>query len=476
MELKGKWACPEFYDSQINITEDGRVSCEFAEIGEYGVTPEFTIDGDKIKFSAFGIEFDLKREGDKLIGKCTHEGKTDDVEFILVPAEPEIKSYHHSMQGDPVEIPEGYPLTLSELVGQYQSNVPYDVQINIHDVDGKIRLVLSFDGKTKLLPDCVWFEGGDLIYMINDAANRGVCHMRPENGIFVGEYTQIYQGTFPKIECKKVSDTPNELKDYVPPIPYPDGKTRRDLLLECAEYDTGAEHVETEFTLGEKLPEGIEKYGFSSYIEGKSGDDVAFACLDFMGDHFRHGNGAGIPNYKTRSMADFLEFEEKHDCETNCRGLSIMLADILRSQGIKAQHVTCMPYEVPFNDCHVVVDCFLPSGKRVMFDPTYRLYFTDENGEYVSLPRLRHILLNEEKLVPNEGAMYTGNKSPFNKDHMDYYREYMTKNTIAFEKGRTNSDGNDEWEPMYLFPKGYPYEKLEIPDDRIVLTDESAFW
>ena len=55
MELKGKWACPEFYDSQINITEDGRVSCEFAEIGEYGVTPEFTIDGDKIKFSAFGI-------------------------------------------------------------------------------------------------------------------------------------------------------------------------------------------------------------------------------------------------------------------------------------------------------------------------------------------------------------------------------------------------------------------------------------
>ena len=38
MELKGKWACPEFYDSQINITEDGRVSCEFADIGEYGVT------------------------------------------------------------------------------------------------------------------------------------------------------------------------------------------------------------------------------------------------------------------------------------------------------------------------------------------------------------------------------------------------------------------------------------------------------
>ena len=118
-----------------------------------------------------------------------------------------------------------------------------------------------------------------MIYMINDAANRGVCHMRPENGIFVGEYTQIYHGTFPKIECKKVSDTPNELKDYVPPIPYPDGKTRRDLLLECAEYDTGAEHVETEFTLGEKLPEGIDSIvgGKGVYLSGGEVQRVAIA-------------------------------------------------------------------------------------------------------------------------------------------------------------------------------------------------------
>ena len=132
-----------------------------------------------------------------------------------------------------------------------------------------------------------------------------------------------------------------------------------------------------------------------------------------------------------------------------------------------------MPYEVPFEDCHVVVDCILPSGKRVMFDPTYRLYLTDENGEYVSLTRLRHILLNEGKLVPNEGALYTGQKTPFD---MDFYREYMTKNTIAFEKGRTNCDGNDEWEPMFLFAKEYPYEKIGVPEEGIVLTDESAFW
>ena len=473
MELKGKWACPGWYDTQLNITEDGRVSCEYADIGEFGVTPEFTIDGDKIKFSAFGIEFDLKRDGDKLIGKCAHEGKTDYVEFILVPAEPEIKSCHHFMPGDTVEVPAGYPLKLSELVGLYQSNSPWNVQVNISDVDGKMELLLSFDKKSKTVPVAVWFEGNDLVYMINDAANRGVCRMHPENGMFVGEYTQIYHGKFSPVECKKVSDTPKELKEFVPAIPYPDGKSREELLRECAEYNTGENHVETEFTLYEKLPESIEKYGFSSYIEGKSGDDVAFACLDFMADHFRHGNTAGVPNYRKRTLADFLEFEEKHDCETNCRGLSIMLAEILRSQGIKAQHVTCMPYEEPFEDCHVVVDCILPSGKRVMFDPTYHLYFTDEKGEYVSIERLRHILLNEEKLTPNEGAVYTGNKSELD---MGFYRWYMSKNTVRFEKGRTNSDGNDEWERMILFSKNYPWEKLDNLDDCTILTDEKAFW
>lgn len=473
MELKGKWACPDYCDSQINITEDGRVSCEFAELGEYGVTPEFTIDGDKIKFSACGIFGELKRDGDRLKGKCTCEDKTDEVSYLLVPAEPEIKPYHHALKSEPVEVPPEYPLGINELVGNYQSNVPYNVQLNIYNENGKIKLLLSFDGKTKWEPVSLWFEGNDMVYQINDAANRGVCRIHPENGMFVGEYTQIYQGKFSPVECKKVSDTPKELKKFVPAIPYPDGKSREELLRECAEYNTGENHVETEFTLGEKLPESIEKYGFSSYIEGKSGDDVAFACLDFMADHFRHGNTAGVPNYRKRTLADFLEFEEKHDCETNCRGLSIMLAEILRSQGIKAQHVTCMPYEEPFEDCHVVVDCILPSGKRAMFDPTYHLYFTDEKGEYVSIERLRHILLNEEKLTPNEGAVYTGNKSELD---MGFYRWYMSKNTVRFEKGRTNSDGNDEWEPMYLFPKGYPYEKLEIPDDRIVLTDESAFW
>ena len=66
-----------------------------------------------------------------------------------------------------------------------------------------------------------------------------------------------------------------------------------------------------------------------------------------------------------------------------------MLVSLLRLNGVKAQHITCMPYEEPFEDCHVVVDCLLPTGKRIMLDPTWRLYLMDKNGEYISLPELR---------------------------------------------------------------------------------------
>ena len=103
------------------------------------------------------------------------------------------------------------------------------------------------------------------------------------------------------------------------------------------------------------------------------------------------------------------------------------MSSLIRLNGIKAQHVTCMPYEEPFGDCHVVVDCLLPSGKRIMLDPSFCLYFKDSNGDYVSLSRLRELLLNDEPIFENPTASY--NKTGFDKA---YYRNYMIKNTFRF--------------------------------------------
>ena len=109
-----------------------------------------------------------------------------------------------------------------------------------------------------------------------------------------------------------------------------------------------------------------------------------------------------------------------------------------------------------------------------MLDPTYRLYFRDECGEYVSLPRLRKMLICNEKLIPNESAEYTGDRSPF---IVEDYRNYMIKNTIRFTRDSLNADGRDEFNQVVLYPAGYPCEKItSTSPDALILTDDTAFW
>mgnify|MGYP005792462171 CR=1 FL=1 len=97
--------------------------------------------------------------------------------------------------------------------------------------------------------------------------------------------------------------------------------------------------------------------------------------------------------------------------------------------GIKAQHITCLSYEEPFEDCHVVVDCLLPSGRQTMLDPMWRLYLKDREEKYVSLSYLRELLLADEPIFENSAADY--NETGFAKE---YYRDYMIKNSIRFSR------------------------------------------
>lgn len=114
--------------------------------------------------------------------------------------------------------------------------------------------------------------------------------------------------------------------------------------------------------------------------------------------------------------------------------------------------VTCKPYEEPFEDCHVVVDCLLPSGKRIMLDPTWRLYFKDENGEYVSLEHFRKGLIEGQNYLENQEASHNGSK--FDKES---YYEYMAKNMLRFSSVLFCADVKNEGKlrEVELIPKNY---------------------
>lgn len=245
------------------------------------------------------------------------------------------------------------------------------------------------------------------------------------------------------------------------------------ILKKYEKYDF--DKVDIKFTyltvMKRRVPMILEQYHYHEFMEGvaKKSDECAFRLLEFVSTHFHHHGEAILP--ECRRVQDIIEASEKTEGKTNCRGLSIILAELLRLNGIKARHVTCKPYEEPFTDCHVVVDCILPSGQRVMLDPTYALYLKDEADNYVSLEALREGIIKGETFYANETASYNGGEF-----HLDEYLEYMAKNTVRFASNLILGDFCIEHEKMEieLIPAGYPTEGFSSKK-KIVYLPES-FW
>lgn len=349
--------------------------------------------------------------------------------------------------------------------------------INIISINPpKMKMSIRVTGYFNIEPNCAYEKDGYFCYEINDINNRMVYHVKYIDGKLKGYYT--FQGHTKDVTYEKVSDTPDdEAYEYNPQMILVPGtnKTRIEVLKEFSKYDRNLKYnITNTFVLGGKVPDILNKYNYNNYIKNlkNTDDELAFAILNFVCDNFGHNGNIGLG--QNRTITDIIMFCEEHNQKTNCRGLAILLASLLRLNGIKAQHVTCMPYEDPFQDCHVVVDCLLPSGKRIMLDPTYRLYYKDKNGDYVSLQKLREILILGKALYPNKEASYNGGN--FDKVHNI---GYMTKNTFRFSRFTLSKDGNDsqniESRYIELVPLGY-VDETTIDDSSYLIYNDEEFW
>lgn len=282
--------------------------------------------------------------------------------------------------------------------------------------------------------------------------------------ILLGFLTGAIIGTMINFFCTRRK---SEIKKDVP------NETRLEVLRKYSMYDAGevTRKYATRMVLGNKVPKSLLKYNYPDYCSRNcvNEDDIVFAMLDFVCDNFKHDSHVCLPN--NRSLEGIVRGYEKMDSKTNCRGLSLILAEVLRMNGIKARHVTCKPYEEPFSDCHVVVDCWMPSGARIMLDPTYRLYFWDDNGGYVSIAQFREGIIEGKDFQPNINASYNGGN--FNYDD---YKEYMTKNFVRFNTNYNLDDSMSDsvMSEIELIPKGY---SIDGYTKRVkYVTDAEYFW
>ncbi len=458
MKLTGTWAS-DWNNIQLKFTDDGKMALTSIDSGIFDQPTEYTVTDSGFSFKLQDTVVELTQQDDN-----TFTGKDitlNRLKTVLPVYAPRVFENNGSAAQD-----------RDRFIGKWKSTAPYGncvMDIFPHEED-RVTIRISFPGFRAFgfEPHSYWIDGDTVIWQINDTFNSGRCEVKLTDGHLRGTYTQLGHGDFPEVDFEKISNEPSTEQDDSP-IPLPEDKSRVEILREFAAYGEKADPVTTEYNLNEPLPEEIAALGFDTYTAGKSDEELAYACLDFVCDHWHHNGSSGLRC--GRHLMDLVNFADEHDHAVNCRGLSIILAILLRHVGLKAQHVTCLPYEYPFSDCHVVVDCLLPDGKRVMLDPTYRLHFTDDSGAPVSLPALRQHLIDGTAVHPNEKAGYNGGSF-----HVEEYRDYMAKNTFRFSKGIVNRDGTDESPQVMLVPAGYPIEKTEPSDQALILHDPDAFW
>ncbi len=201
----------------------------------------------------------------------------------------------------------------------------------------------------------------------------------------------------------------------------------REQLQKNSTYTPSSKKIPFTYSLSrwDKVLPMINIYGLDKMMDGRSDFEIMQSLLDLVGKNFTH-NGSVIFPAQTDALSVITWHNKNEGVE--CRGLSVILAEMLRTCGIEAKAIMCIPSSEPSEECHVLVHAYSRSlGQWVMLDPTYRLMLRDRDGRPMSLPMLREALAKEEPLYPNASAGRNG--QPFS---LDFYRAYMTKNTFRF--------------------------------------------
>ena len=361
--------------------------------------------------------------------------------------------------------------------------------------DDKRVLSISQDGenvgvKISWLPDGAFnwsaeyseCDGNTLDFFHNDRYNRAeyILTLTADN-LLSCEFTQVGMTKEPLIlNYVKTSEIPYDI-EFTPPVPMKE-TGRIDILKEYADYGDEVDTFKFDFNFDERenMLDIIEKYNLDELVEGKNDAETAIALMNWMCGLYKHGNPAG-GLARISTPQELMKFADEADGRTNCRGLSLMLVQLIRAYNIKAFHVTCLPYEQPFDDCHVVVCVYCENlGKLIMLDPSSNIYFKNKDGELLGVSELRDFIINDraDELVPNDDWFtlnwYTGiigNNS---------YSEYMAKNLIRIERYNDNGYGIDMRNgAVILVPEKYllnEAKNINLETGRVFTSSKDAFW
>ena len=259
-------------------------------------------------------------------------------------------------------------------------------------------------------------------------------HLEADGESYKGSVNIEAAGFFKELTYDKVSDDAGFAEHrYVIP------KENLENLRAHVEYDDIA--CEPVMTYELNNPEVL------AYIKDKGIDvdnhqDFATVCelmkktcelISHDGVNYRHDD----ENYGTIAQ---MEQAAKQNNYTNCRGVAIILAGVLRAYGFPANVVECCPADTESIEIHVVCEAYIKQlGKTVLLDPSHNLVYFN-NGVPVSLMELRNVLVegNLDGITLSEGSSHNGKEVTIVS-----LLGYLSKNMMYFRKA-IHSDESSE--------------------------------
>jgi len=136
-------------------------------------------------------------------------------------------------------------------------------------------------------------------------------------------------------------------------------------------------------------------------------------------------------NPKVQNATNIISVCKKENRGVNWRMMATVLNECYLAIGIKSRHITCMPGEENFDDCHVINMVYSKDLKKWLWiDPTFEAYVMNENGEMLSIQEVRESLVLNKPLVLNPDSNWN-NKTKQTKEH--YLETYMAKNLYRMQ-------------------------------------------
>lgn len=250
--------------------------------------------------------------------------------------------------------------------------------------------------------------------------------------------------------------------------------SRVELLRTSGAFEPDTISFDFEYISSVERTQAIRDYfGLDSLLVGSTDTWSKAIKLAGIAAQVKHDNPDPWPS--KHNAIDLWEWSKQNPGGFNCRMHSILLHELLLSEGIFNRVVTCMPEDESDSDCHVVNVVWLPEQERwVMIDSDNGCYIADENGTPISLREMRERFIADQ---PMQIHRLNGEKITNN-----YLLPYWAKNLYYFSSIETTAydiETSGTSDLIYVYLLSDPKVRDRVRSDRskaVFTTDVDRFW